>query len=64
MDPDNIGGDIQTMIFHAIIWWFPFILIEKIPKGYFERGITVPKKDRSDLDEDVIEEENRVSTKC
>ena len=56
MDLDNIGGDIKTMIFHAIFWWFIFIIIERIPKGYFERGITVPKTDRSDLDEDVLEE--------
>ena len=52
------------MIFHAVFWWFLFILIEKIPKGYFEKGITIPKKDRSELDEDVIEEENRVSSNC
>ena len=52
------------MMFHAIFWWFVFILIERIPKGYFERGISVTKKDRSDLDDDVVEEEKRVSEKC
>lgn len=62
--PDNIGGDIQTMIFHMVFWWVIFILIEQIPKGFFERGVVVKKKDRSDLDCDVLEEETRVATQC
>lgn len=64
MEPDNIGGDISTIIFHAVFWWVIFIIIENIPKGYFDRGITVTKKDRSDIDSDVVEEEMRVEKRC
>jgi hypothetical protein len=60
MLPENIGGDINTIIFHAIFWWFIFIIIERIPKGYFERGVKITKRDRSDLDQDVQQEEIRV----
>ena len=62
MSLDNIGGDLYTLLFHAVFWWIVFIIIEKLPKDYFEKkfGKQIERKEISDLDQDAIEEERRV----
>jgi len=62
----NIGGDLATLIFHAFFWWFVFILIERTPKGYFEKFYSknIEKKVIEDLDPDVVKEQKRVEEKC
>jgi hypothetical protein len=37
MEMANIGGDLYTLVFHAVFWWLVFIIIERTPKGYFEK---------------------------
>lgn len=72
MEMANIGGDLYTLVFHAVFWWLVFIIIERTPKGYFEKLFQSKKdlekqknlEDPLDLDEDVVEEEKRVQETC
>lgn len=63
---DNIGGDLYTLVFHAVFWWLVFILIERMPKEYYQKhfGKKIEKKFHQNLDQDVIEEEKRVEQFC
>ena len=61
---DNIGGDLYTLVFHAVFWWIIFIIIEKLPKDYFEKkfGKKIERREIPNLDQDVVDEETRVET--
>ena len=62
----DLGGDILVMMLHFIVWSFVLVLIELGAFDFFGKCLLllkknrIPPKEHLDLDEDVLEEEDRV----